>query len=73
MARPSTKKFDFGEGIYYFNIRKGYNSVITIKRMKKQKALQDFSNYKKSYKDVEWLGKWDGKKFVESNYEALAS
>jgi hypothetical protein len=73
MARPSTKKFEFGEGIYYFNIRKGYNSVITIKRMKKQKAIDAYSSYKKSYKDVEWLGKWDGKKFIDSNVETLAS
>lgn len=37
MARPRTKKFEFGKGIYYFNIKKGYNNNITIKRIDKKK------------------------------------
>ncbi len=71
MARKS-KKFDFGKNVYYFTIKKDYNNSITIKRTERDKALLAYSGYLKSYKEkCEWLGKWDGKKFVESNYEAL--
>ena len=72
MARRSTKKFEFGKGVYYFNINKGYNNCITIKRTDKKKALQAYSSYLKLYSDkCEWLGKWNGKDFVESNFETL--
>jgi hypothetical protein len=72
MPRRSTKKFDFAKGVYYFNINKGYNSSITIKRKDKQRAIDAFSSYLKTYKEqCEWLGKWDGKKFTEDNFEKL--
>ena len=71
MARRSTKKFDFGKDIWYFNINKGYNNTITIKRKDKNKAINAFAAYQKN-QDCEWLGKWDGKKFVDSNYPTLA-
>ncbi len=70
----SKKAFDFAEGVYYFNIRKGYNNKITIKRIKKDKAIHDFHNYQKTHKDqAEWLGKWDGKNFVDDNFQKLLS
>jgi hypothetical protein len=73
MARASSKKFDFGKGIYYFTIKKDFNNSITIKRSDKKKALLAYSNYLKTYKEkCEWLGKWDGKQFTESNYEQVA-
>ncbi|MDX1478200.1 MAG: hypothetical protein R3301_10885 [Saprospiraceae bacterium] len=73
MARRSTKKFEFAKGVYYFNINKGYNNNITIKRMDKDAALHAYNGYLRTFKDkCEWLGKWDGKKFVEDNYEELA-
>ena len=61
------KKFDFGENIYYFNIRSTGQSSITIKRKNKHQAIQSFLGYKDVGKDVEWLGKWDGKKFTETS------
>lgn len=61
------KKFDFGEGIYYFNIRNAGHGSITIKRKSKQEAVRTFMDYKHLGKDVEWLGKWDGKKFTETS------
>ena len=61
------KKFDYGENIYYFNIRTTGQSSITIKRKDKQKAIQSFLGYKDVGKDVEWLGKWDGKKFGDTS------
>lgn len=72
MSRRSSKKFEFGKGIYYFNINKGSNSNITIKRTDKNKAIEAFNTYVKSYKEnAEWLGKWDGTKFVESDFEKV--
>ena len=73
MARRSLKKFDFGKDIYYFNINKGQNSNITIKRIEKAKAIEAYRSYVKSYQEkVEWLGKWDGSKFVENDIEKLS-
>lgn len=72
MGRRSTKKFEYAKDIYYFNIKKGYNNNITIKRKEKQLALDAFKNYLVTQKGkCEWLGKWDGKKFVEDSYDAL--
>ena len=74
MARRRTKTFDYVKGIYYFNIKKGYNNTITIKRLKKEEALHAFSGYLTSQKgNCEWLGKWDGKKFTEDSYEKLTA
>ena len=73
MARPRTKKFEFGKGIYYCNIKKGYNNNITIKRIDKKKAVDAYRNYLKTQpENCDWLGKWDGKKFVEDNFEKIA-
>lgn len=74
MARRKTKSFDFAKGVYYFNINKGYNSAITIKREEKNKALLAYSNYLVTQKgNCEWLGKWDGKKFLDDDYEKLVA
>lgn len=72
MARRSTKKFDFGEGIYYFEIKKGFNNSIAIKRTTVEKALEAYNMYLKTQKDnCQWLGKWDGKKFIDEDVDAL--
>ncbi len=71
MSRRSTKKFEFGKGVYYFEINKGYQSNITIKRMTLDKALDAFRLYNKNQQKVTWLGKWDGSKFVENDIEKL--
>lgn len=71
MPRMSTKRFDYAKGIYYFNIKNGFNSNITIKRMKKDEAITTFQSYQRKKKNCEWLGKWDGKKFIEDNLEKL--
>lgn len=70
--RRSKKKFDFGKGIYYFNIKNG-TSDITVKRITKEEALLAFDRYERMNKELEWLGKWDGKKFVESEHEKLVA
>lgn len=74
MARRSTKRFDFGEGIYYFEIKKGFNNSICIKRTTKEKAIEAYNMYLKTQKDnCQWLGMWDGKQFVDSDIDALVS
>ena len=73
MSRPRTKSFTFGKDIYYFTIKSGSNSGITIKRKDQQKAIDAFKMYQKTHKtSAEWLGRWDGKKFVEDKFEELA-
>lgn len=71
MSRRSTKKFEFGKGVWYFEINKGYQSNITIKRMSKDKALDAFKLYSRNQQKVKWLGKWDGSKFVDNNIEKI--
>lgn len=72
MARRSTKKFDFAKDIYYFNVKKGFNNNITIKRKDRKNAMDAYNTYMVTQKgNVEWLGKWDGNKFVEDNFDSL--
>lgn len=72
MGRPKTKTFSFAKGIYYMNINKAFRNSITIKRTDKKQALNAFAGYLKTQNNnCEWLGKWDGKKFIENDYEAL--
>jgi len=59
------KKFDFGTGNYYFEIKNSGIASITIKRKEKKDAVYTFMNYQRVGKNVNWLGKWDGKKFIE--------
>ncbi len=65
------KKFDFAEGKYYFNVSNGIQSI-TIHRAEQKTALDVFSNYEKVGKKVEWLGKWNGKKFEDDREVAKA-
>lgn len=72
MSRRSTKRFDYGKGIYYFNIKTGASSAVTIKRIDKKKAIDTFKGYQKTQKGkCEWLGKWDGDKFIENDFEEV--
>ena len=71
MARK--KNFKFAEGVYYFNVYSGANNAITIKRIAKADAIRTYLGYLNSRKNCEWLGKWNGKKFVESDFQKLAA
>ena len=74
MSRRSAKKFDFGEGIYYFILKKGYRSEIIIKRVSLAKAIQAFKYYANSSAgEAEWLGLWEGEKFVDTNFEKISN
>jgi len=65
------KSFEFAKDKYYFNIKTGPQSAITINRSEKREAVLSFMGYKKANKNCEWLGKWDGKKFTEADVESL--
>lgn len=66
------KGFKMTEGDYYFSIKTGYNSNIIIFRKTRGEAEYAYSNYVKQKKDIEWLGKWDGKKFIDSDFNNAA-
>lgn len=59
------KGFEFGKGKYYFTIVDFPNNI-TMHRLDKESASRDFLRYKALGKNVEWLGKWDGKNFQET-------
>ena len=63
--RRRTKKFDYADGKYYFTIRSTPNNI-TMHRNSKTEAHQAFKKYFNLGKDLEWLGRWEGKKFVET-------
>lgn len=66
------KGFTMTPGLYYFNIKMGYQNTITISRKSKEEATYAYSSYLKQKKDCEWLGKWDGKKFVDNVFTEAA-
>ena len=59
------KHYSMGKGKYYFNIKSGQSNIL-IHRNVKEEAEHMFLNYKKVGKNVEWLGKWTGKKYAEN-------
>lgn len=61
----SKKNYKLNEGMYFFNIKTGIQNI-TISRETKAEAVNTFLFYKKVGKDCEWLGIWNGKKFLET-------
>ncbi|WP_367389554.1 hypothetical protein [Lewinella sp. LCG006] len=59
------KGFDYGKGKYYLTIVDFPNNV-TLHRIEKAAATRAYEHYIAIGKKVEWLGKWDGKKFIEA-------
>jgi len=51
--------------IYYFKIKASKD--ITIVRRTKEKAISAYKYYQAKGKHLEWLGKWVGNKFEETN------
>ena len=66
------KGFKKNSGYYFFNIKMGYQNTITISRKTKEEAVYAFSSYLKQKKNCEWLGLWNGKEFVDSEYNEAA-
>ena len=63
------KSFKLNPGHYFFDIKMGFQNTILISRKTKSEAIYAFEGYLKQKKDCSWLGKWDGKKFVDSDFE----
>lgn len=61
-----------GKGNWYFTIKSIPNNI-TIYRKNKETAVEAYRKYQRAGKEVEWLGKWDGKKFTESSPPAQVS
>lgn len=61
-----------GKGKYYFTIKSTPNNI-TMFRSSKQAAIDAFMRYRQLGKEVEWLGKWDGKNFTESSVPAVSA
>lgn len=59
------KHYTMGKGKYYFNIKTGQSNIL-IHRNNREDAARMFLNYVKVGKNVEWLGKWTGKKYADS-------
>ncbi len=59
-----SKKFNFGEGKYYFTVKSVPNNI-TMFRNTKENAIAAYTRYRDLGKDCEWLGFWNGKKFTE--------
>jgi hypothetical protein len=50
----------------------GFNNTITVSRKTRKEAEYAFSNYLKQKKECVWLGQWDGKKFIDTDYKNAA-
>lgn len=71
--RHVKKNFELRKGAYYFNIKNGFNSAITIRRIEKEAAIETYKRYIKAKKECEWLGMWTGKEFIDSNFEKVVA
>ncbi len=71
-SRSRRKSFDWGKGKYYLKIDSSPNNI-TLYRKTKEAAAHAFFQYNNVGKRVEWLGKWNGKKFVDDKAPAMAS
>ncbi|MEL7220123.1 MAG: hypothetical protein AAGJ93_02325, partial [Bacteroidota bacterium] len=59
------KGFDYGKGKYYLTIVDFPNNI-TFHRIERDAAVKAYEHYLAIGKNVEWLGKWDGKTFTDS-------
>lgn len=66
------KHYSMGKGKYYFSIKSGQSNIL-IHRNSKEDAERMYLNYKKVGKNVEWLGKWTGKKYAETTAPVAAA
>ncbi|NNC94988.1 MAG: hypothetical protein HKN92_05450 [Chitinophagales bacterium] len=58
-------KKNYGKDKWFFTIKSIPNNI-TISRSTKDAASLAFHQYKAVGKQIEWLGKWNGKKFTET-------
>ena len=56
--------YSYKKDVYYFTVKSSPNNI-TMHRDTKKAAKMAYYNYETIGKQVEWLGKWNGKKFEE--------
>lgn len=71
IMKKSNSGFSWGKGNFYFTIKDSPRNI-TMFRKDKSSALYTYDRYVQEGKDVEWLGQWDGKKFIETQVSELA-
>jgi hypothetical protein len=59
------KGFNYAKSTYYFTVKSVPNNI-TIYRKSKEAAVDAYQKYVSLGKETEWLGKWNGKQFVEA-------
>ena len=64
------KSYKLMTDYYFFNIKTGPQGNMMISRKTREEALYAYQSYVKQRKDCDWLGRWNGKSFVESDLEA---
>jgi hypothetical protein len=60
------KGFNYSKSTYYFTVKAIPNNI-TIYRKSKEAAVDAYQKYVSLGKETEWLGKWNGKQFIEAN------
>ena len=68
-SKGKRKNFDWGKGKYYLKIDSIPNNI-TLFRKTKEAAFITFKRYNDVGKQIEWLGKWNGKEFVDDKVPA---
>jgi len=64
------KAFTMATGHFFFTVKMGYQNDITISRQTQEEAVRTYKMYLKQNKDCQWLGQWNGKKFVKTDIKA---
>jgi len=59
------KSYAFKKDVYYFTVKSSPRDI-TMFRDSKEDAARTFESYLAIGKKMEWLGKWNGKKFEEN-------
>ena len=68
----SKKNFNYQRGKYYLVIKSHPNNI-TFYRKDKSAAVDTFHRYNQVGKNIEWLGRWNGKSFEEQNIVSAAT
>ncbi len=70
MRRKSS--YSYRKDAYYFTIKSSPRDI-TMFRDTKKAAAQTYGYYESVGKRIEWLGKWNGKKFEETTIPTVSN
>ena len=69
MAFSKSKYFKMAPDKYYFHLKSGQQNIL-MSRLEKEAAAVVYYKYVKVGKNCDWLGKWTGRKFEDSEIPA---